>query len=304
MKEHLTIFSDFDQLPLDVIITSPSHPIGIVQLSHGMCEHKERYLDFMKFLNQHGYVCCIHDHRGHGKSILKEDDLGYFYENGHIGIVEDVHQLTLFMKKRYPNLPIYLFGHSMGSLVVRCYIKKYDQDIDGLFVCGSPSHNQAVDIGIHLTTLLSKIKGDHYRSHLIQKIGFDAFNKKFNTQIPNSWICSDENIVNAYNQNPLCRFIFTNNGFYSLFQLMKETYSKEHWLLHQPTLPIHFIAGSDDPCITNEKEFLKAVQFVRDIGYQNVSSHLFKEMRHEILNEKNNKIVYKHILKTLKFWAS
>lgn len=304
MKEHLIIHSNFDQLPLDVIITSPSHPIGIVQISHGMCEHKERYLDFMNDLNQHGYVCCIHDHRGHGKSILKEEDLGYFYDQGHIGVVEDVHQLTLLMKKRYPNLPLYLFGHSMGSLIVRCLIKKYDKDIDGLIICGSPSYNQGASIGIHLTNFLSKIKGNHYRPQIIQKIGFDALNKKFNTQLPNSWICSDEKIVNAYNQNPLCHFTFTNNGFFSLFQLMKETYSKENWALQQPSLPIHFIAGNEDPCIINEKEFLNAVQFLRDVGYQNVSSQLFNHMRHEILNEKNKKIVYKHILETLKFWAS
>jgi len=296
------IHSDFDQLPLDVIVTSPSHPIGIVQFSHGMCEHKERYLDFMNFLNQQGYVCCIHDHRGHGKSVLNENDLGYFYENGHIGIVEDLHQLTLLMKDRYPNLPLYLFGHSMGSLVVRCYLKKYDQDIDGLFVCGSPSYNPAASMGIHLTNFLSKMKGHHHRPKIIQKIGFDAFNKNFHTDVPNSWICSDEKIVEAYNQNPLCCFIFTNNGFYSLFQLMKETYDKEHWTLQNPQLPIHFIAGKQDPCITNEKEFNKAVQLLKDVGYQNVTAHLFDGMRHEILNEKKKQIVYKHILKTLKFW--
>lgn len=300
MKEHFKIHSQFDQLPIDVIITSPSHPIGIVQISHGMCEHKERYLDFMYFLNQHGYVCCIHDHRGHGKSIHNDNDLGYFYKDGHIGIVEDLHQLTQLMKERYPHLPIYLFGHSMGSLVVRCYIKKYDNDINGLFVCGSPSYNKSSNLGIHLTSFLSKIKNDHYRPQIIQKLGFDAFNKKFNKAIDNSWICSDSQIVDDYNNDPLCHFTFTNNGFYSLFQLMKETYSKENWHLNQPTLPIHFIAGRLDPCITNEQEFDKAVQHLKDIGYTNVTSQLFDNMRHEILNEKNKYHVYQHILKILR----
>ena len=105
MKEHLTIKSHFDQLPLDVIVMSPSHPHGIIQFSHGMCEHKERYFDFMEYLCQQGYVCIIHDHRGHGKSIYQQNDLGYFYDNGHIGIVEDVHQLTCWIKAQYPELP-------------------------------------------------------------------------------------------------------------------------------------------------------------------------------------------------------
>ena len=301
MKEHLKIHSDFDQLPLDVIITSPSHPIGIVQISHGMCEHKERYLDFMHFLNQNGYVCCIHDHRGHGQSLYSQNDLGYFYKDGHIGIVEDLHQITKIMKKRYPYLPLYLFGHSMGSLVVRCYIKKYYQDIDGLFVCGSPSYNKNISLGIHLTSLLSRIKGEHYRPQIIQKIGFDAFNKNFDKTIPNSWICSDKKVVEAYNKNPLCHFTFTNNGFYSMFQLMKETYSDDHWQLHHPTIPIHFIAGRLDPCIINEKEFNKAVQHLKDIGYSKISAQLFDGMRHEILNEKNKHLVYQSILKKLRF---
>lgn len=302
MKEHLTVYSKFDQLPLDVLIFSPSHPIGIIQFSHGMCEHKERYIDFISFLNQQGYVCCIHDHRGHGKSIYNKDDLGYFYQQGHIGIVEDVHQLTLMMKQRYPKLPLYLFGHSMGSLVVRCYIKKYDQDIDGLIICGSPSYNKASKLGIQLTRFLSHMKGDHYRSRFLQKIGFEHFNKNFDKNTPNSWICSDPDIVKTYNQNPLCHFQFTNNGFEALFLLMQETYSDECWLVKQPELPIHFIAGENDPCITNKKAFKDAVEHLKKQGYQNVSYRLFHHMQHEILNERKKQVVYQHVLKTLKSW--
>lgn len=302
MIEHFSIPSAFDQLPLDVLIVSPSHPKGIVQFSHGMCEHKERYFDFIHFLNNHGYVCCIHDHRGHGKSIYKQDDLGYFYENGDIGIVEDLHQLTLFMKKRYPKLPLYLLGHSMGSLVVRCYIKKYDNDIDGLFVIGSPSYNPVAPLGIRLTSLYSKVKNDHYRPKLIQKVGFEAFNKNFDHKVENSWICSDKDVVKKYNQNPLCHFSFTANGFASLFKLMNETYSKQNWQLKNSQLPIMFLAGENDPCITNEKKFNEAVHLLKEVGYNHVSSKLFKNMQHEILNEKNNEIVYHTILKALQFW--
>lgn len=302
MKEHLTCLSAFDGLPLDVIIMAPSHPIGIVQISHGMCEHKERYIPFMQFLNKHGYACIIHDHRGHGKSVRHMDDLGYFYENGHIGIVEDVHQLSTFIKLRYPHLPFYLFGHSMGSLVVRCYLKKYDDDIDGLFVCGSPSYNPFAPFGIYLTSKIGKKKGHHYRSSFIQKIGFESFNRQFDKSTPNSWICSDKNVVKNYNQNPLCNFIFTTNGFHSLFLLMKETYDLENWQMKNKNLPIHFIAGQNDPCIQNEKKFYKSVHFLKKCGYTQVTSHLFKDMRHEILNEINKEEVYEHILKTLKSW--
>lgn len=302
MKEHFVCHSEFDQLPLDVLVISPSHPIGIVQIAHGMCEHKERYIDFMKFLNEQGYVCVIHDHRGHGKSIRNKNDLGYFYQDGHIGIVEDVHQISILIKQRYPQLPLYLFGHSMGSLVVRCYLKKYDHEINGLFVCGSPSLNPAASLGIHFSSIIGKIKGEHHRSQLIQKISFEAFNKNFDKATPNSWICSDKDVVSKYNQDPLCRFVFTTNGFQALFHLMNETYSSKDWQLKNKDLPIHFIAGRDDPCIVNEKKFNEAVDFLKKCGYHNVSSYLFKGMRHEILNEAKHKIVYQHIAKILKFW--
>lgn len=301
MKEHLTIYSTFDNLPLDVLIIGPSHPKGIIQIAHGMCEHKERYLDFISYLNKQGYVCCIHDHRGHGKSVLHKDDLGYFYKDGHIAIVEDLHQLTMVMKKRYPLLPVYLIGHSMGSLVVRCFMKRYDYEIDGLFVCGSPSKNPILSLGIGLTSLIQKHKGEKHRSLLIQRIGFDAFNKNFGT-VPNSWICSHPKVVEDYNNDPLCTFIFTTNGFLSLFYLMKETYDPNNWKLSHTNIPIHFIAGENDPCITNTKKFNEAVHFMKDVGYQQTTSKLFKDMRHEILNEKHKKKVYQHIIETIKSW--
>ena len=301
MKEHLTIPSHYDQLPLDVIVLSPSHPKGIVQLSHGMCEHKERYIPFMEYLNQQGYVCCIHDHRGHGKSIRSQDDLGYLYDHGDKGLVEDLHQITLLMKERYPRLPLYLFGHSMGSLVVRCYLKTYDQDIDGLFVCGSPSENKGVNMTLALSKFITSRKGDHHRSSLLQKMSFQSYNKNFE-ETPNSWLSSDPDIVKQYNEDPLCGYIFTTNGFTSLFLLLKETYSKEQWSLKNKDLPIHFIAGENDPCIINPSSFNHAVQFLKDVGYRNVTSHLFQHMRHEILNEKKKETVYQHMTNVLTSW--
>lgn len=116
-----------------------------------MVEHQIYYYELMEMLCNKGYVCVINDHRGHGKSIKDEKDMGYFYEEKAEYIVEDMHQITLFVKDKYPNVPVYLFWHSMGSLIVRKYIKKYDKDIDKLIVCGSPSINPMSKPG-HLIT--------------------------------------------------------------------------------------------------------------------------------------------------------
>ena len=238
------------------------------------------------------------------KSIKDKNNLGDFYDNGHLAIVEDLHQITLMIKQQYPYLPLYLLGHSMGSLVVRCFCQKYDQDIDGLIVCGSPSDNPLAPIGIKIARIYSKVKDDHYRPQLIQNLSFQAFNKRFHTDIPNSWICSDENIVDSYNKNPLCYFTFTANGFESLFNLVINTYHNENWTMSNPSLPILFIAGKDDPCITNEVKFNKAVSNIKSKGYMCVDSYLFENMRHEILNEKQNQLVYQYILDNLNAWQT
>lgn len=79
MIEKLKINSIHDGLPLDILIATCNNPKAIVQIVHGMCEYKERYLDFINFLNKNGYIVIIHDLRGHGKSILTKDDLGYLH---------------------------------------------------------------------------------------------------------------------------------------------------------------------------------------------------------------------------------
>ena len=110
-----------DGLVLDVLALVPESPKAIVQLAHGMCEHKERYLPFMEFLAGLGFLCVINDHRGHGKSVRGMEDLGYFYANGGPSLVKDLHQITCMIRKQYPDLPFFFFGHSMGSLAARVY---------------------------------------------------------------------------------------------------------------------------------------------------------------------------------------
>lgn len=296
LMERLNINSNYDGLPLDVIISTCVNPIGIIQIAHGMCEHKERYLDFINYLNQKGYIVIIHDHRGHGKSVLNKNDLGYFYDDSADAIVEDVYLLTKYIKNRFINLPLYLLGHSMGSLIVRNYIQKYDHEIDGLIVCGSPSYNKFTKIGKVVCKFFMIIKDDHYCSQLMQKMSFGSFNKEF--EKPNQWICSDSKVVDKYNQDPLCTFTFTINGFYNLLTLMQRTYQPIVNSVNSK-LPILFISGREDPCLLNEKAFKQAVKHLENSGYQNIDAILFDEMRHEILNELNKQKVYNKIIEFL-----
>ena len=123
------ITSKQDGLKLEIAIMECKNPKGIVQFSHGMAEHKERYFDFMQYLNERGYICVIHDHRGHGGSVKSKNDYGYFYTENADYIVDDLFQVTEYVCDMYPGLEVTLFSHSMGTLVARCYLKKYDEYI-------------------------------------------------------------------------------------------------------------------------------------------------------------------------------
>ncbi len=119
-----TIASAYDQTQLALLSVEPEGEIkGIIQMVHGMAEHKERYLETMEYFADHGFVCVMHDHRGHGDSAASKEDYGYFNDCSGDAVVDDVALITDMLKARYPGLPLVLFGHSMGSLIVRAYMK-------------------------------------------------------------------------------------------------------------------------------------------------------------------------------------
>ena len=123
---------------------------GIIQIVHGMSEYKERYLPFMEYMAERKYVSVIHDHRGHGKSVRSKEDLGYMYGGGADAMLQDIHTVNCLIKDHFPELPLILFGHSMGSLAVRAYAAHHDDCMDMLIVCGSPSYNALRPVGVAL----------------------------------------------------------------------------------------------------------------------------------------------------------
>lgn len=294
--EKIKINSKVDNLEIECLLVVPDEEIkGIIQIAHGMNEHKERYLDFMGFLAQKGYVCIINDHRGHGNSIKEKDDIGYFYDNNAEYVVEDLKQITEYITKKFKDKKIILFGHSMGSMIVRKYIEKYDDKIDGLIVCGSPSENKLAKLGLILIKVLEKIKGERYRSKFIRNLMFNGYDKENETK--NSWICYNEEIVKKYKEDPLCQYEYTLNGMENIIKLMIDIYNPKLYKKKNLNLPIYFIAGKDDPVIASEEKWNAAQDFLINIGYQNIQNKLYENMRHEILNEKENQKVYEDILK-------
>lgn len=301
--EKFTIKSPVDSLPLSCLLTEPmarTHPKAIFQLSHGMCEHKERYIPFMEFLSDNGYICIINDHRGHGASVKTADDLGFLGKDGHLALVEDTKAVTDYVKARYPGAKLHMLGHSMGSMVVRSFAKRYDDCIDTLFVSGSPSDNPMKGIGKFLAAAFGTFRGWHYRPDLLQKMSFGTYNKPFaNEKYKCAWVCSDEEVLKEYHSDPLCQYVFTADGFYNMTALMQDCYNAKGWAMKNPELPVHFLSGAQDPCRTNDNALCKAVDLMKNVGYTNTDLTTYPGMRHEILNETDKLQVWNHVLHSI-----
>ena len=290
-------------LQLQAAVIAPENPKAVVVFVHGMAEHKERYYPFMTYLSEQGFACVIYDQRGHGATAVNPDDLGYFGKDGVKKLVEDTRTVIHWARKQYAGLKLFLLGHSMGSMVVRCYTKKYDREIDGLVVCGSPSNNPVAGLGILVTHVFQLFKGERHRSKTVALMMFGPHVKKFKDEgIHNAWLSTNKVNVQEYNDDPLCGFKFTLNGYRVVMQLIRETYSSKGWAVRNPEMPVHFLAGSEDPCIITRKDFDKAVDFFRDRGYKKVSAKVYTGMRHEVLNELGKESVWEDVGDVFKSW--
>lgn len=302
-----THISGSDGLPISVLRIEPhdSQDIrGIVQIVHGKNEHKFRYATFMRALASHGYLTIANDHRGHGESVLSPDDRGYLYKNGARSLVEDMREITLEVREYAAkkcgrnDLPVTMLGHSMGSLAARCYIRKYDADIDKLCIIGSPSRSKMVRQGLVMLKMLEVIEGKRARSRLAKLLIMGvSYEFKFRKEgLHNSWTNSDVEAVIEKNNDPLCSFNFTLSGYEDMLKLSRFAY-KGGFEPKNPDMPICFLSGADDPCALSRKKFADSIRRLKKAGYTDVRGKLYKGMRHDILHEREKKRVYADILR-------
>ena len=281
--KNITIISEFDKLPLQAVVYAPDgEKKGVLQILHGMCEYKERYAEFMRYFAEKGFVVFCHDQRGHGDSVLDEADRGYFYDLTSQAIVLDAAQVTRFLKNEYPNLPITLFGHSMGSMVARCYLQNHDDLIDKAIICGAPCKNPLAGAAIALEKTIRLFCGARHKSKLLAYLSTGRGSEQFKRAGKGSWLSRNEENVREFHSNPKGNYKFCCNGFENLFRLMKRSFSKKDYEVKNPTLPIHFVSGSDDAVLGSEKNFDEVCGFLREVGYKRVTGKLYEGLRHEI----------------------
>ncbi len=295
-KQTITLQSLHDDLLLYGDIYIPETPKIIVQIIHGMAEHKGRYEQFATLLANYGCVVVICDNRGHGQSINENIPLGYFAkENGWLVNLVDVHNFSMMIREKYPSLPFYLIGHSMGALIAHSYLKRYESELSGLIISGIPAFNPAVDSGKLLTSLLSKGSGEKKTSKLLVKLM--DFNKAIaKPRTPFDWISYNTVNVDNYVADPLCGFPFTNRGYHDMLEGMLDVYKVKDWRILKKQLPILFVVGQDDPCADVATGFKNALNNLSNVGYEKIEANIYENMRHEIFNEKEKKVVFKDIL--------
>ena len=272
---------------------------GVVQIAHGMVEFVGRYDRFARVLAEHGFYVTGNDHLGHGKSVTGESELGYFAkQNGNLCVIADMHHLREKTVRTYPDVPYFLFGHSMGSFQVRKYIEMHGEGLAGAVIMGTGYQpKQTLNAGILLTNILAKTKGDHHRSNLVNNMALGSYNKSFEpARTPADWLTRDEAIVDAYVAEPLCQFIFTVNGYNNLFRGMRYAQEPQNLAKIPKDLPVLVVSGAKDPVGNFGKGPEQVAQSYRETGIRDVTCKLYPEDRHELLNELDKETVDGDIL--------
>ncbi|MDO5785237.1 MAG: alpha/beta hydrolase [Eubacteriales bacterium] len=274
---------------------------GIVQISHGMCEYFTRYTSFAKYLCSLGFIVCGNDHLGHGSSIPPSGALGFFGQHdGWSTLVDDVATLTDKMKCQWPELPYFLLGHSMGSMVARLYLTRYGDKIDGCVLSGSPAPTAMAGFGIQLANSVIRSHGPMYRSSVLNNMVFGRFTARIpDCRTPFDWLTRDHSVVSLYQSDSKCNFIFTASGFRDLFYLEQKC-NRMNTIRQTPSaLPLLFLSGDADPAGNYGIGVKKIAGGYRAAGCRDIDVIFYKGSRHEILNEINKEAVYGDISRWL-----
>ncbi len=274
-------------------------PRGVVQLVHGISEHMGRYDDFARFLTGHGFAVCGHDHLGHGRTARGPEEYGFLGErDGWEHLTQDVRALRVRMGEVFDGVPYFLLGHSMGSFVARTYLIRWPGTVDGCILSGTGQEKAPlVAFGKVVSSLLCALRGPNTRSALVTSLSLGAYNRQFRpNRTPNDWISRDEAVVDAYNADPLCRFVPTVGMFRDMMGGLQFIGSPANVKRMDPNTPILFFSGDRDPVGSNGAGVRRVAELFREAGVKDLTLTLYPEGRHEMLNELNRQAVYQDVL--------
>lgn len=268
------------------IYVPAAQPRGIVQLVHGFGEHSRRYFHMILKLMDAGFIVAADDHVGHGKTAMMNNTWGDWGDAGFRTMMEDEHTLTTVVKEKYPNLPYFMFGHSMGSFIARDYAAKYGTELAGLIICGTAGKFQgAAEVLPLLEAAIAAGKGKEsdpqYAGQLMGWMGERCGEVK----LGNEWICADPYVQLDHAQDPFDAFTkaTTNQAMRDFVQMML-CIEGTQWAEKVPVqLPVYNIAGDQDPVGNYGEGVYLVSNWLYSTGHR-VQTKLYAGYRHEIHN--------------------
>lgn len=288
-----------DQLQIVANRWEPDVPArAAVQIAHGMAEHIDRYDAFAKSLVQQGFVVYGNDHRGHGRTAGEEDRGWFAEENGFEQVVQDLHRLTQIIHREQPGLPLFLFGHSMGSFLARRIIQLHGDEYQGVILCGTGGDPGWVGkLGLGLASREVRKKGSRTPSPMMAKLVTGGFNRKLRPRRTEAdWLSRDEEEVDQYLADPLCGGVLTAGFYRDLLAGLILIHRKENMELTPKSLPILLIAGEDDPVGDFGKGVRRVAEGYRRAGIKDLTCKLYPGARHELLKELNREEVVQDLI--------
>lgn len=272
-----------------------ARPVAVIQLVHGMAEHIRRYDAFARELAACGCVVAGHDHLGHGRSIADAADPASSWGvlvpgAGADHLVSDVQAVRTWLDERFPDVPHAMFGHSMGSFVLRTFLAKHGRGLAGAVVCGTGwQPPAALAFGRLMTSAIGSVRGWSTRSRFVDGLAVGAYARAFAREegADLAWLTRDRAAQEAYRADPASGFVFSVSAYHELFRLVGMAQDASLVAGMPADLPVLLISGSDDPVGGMGKAVPRVAALMRSCGVRDVEEKLYPGARHELVNETN-----------------
>jgi alpha-beta hydrolase superfamily lysophospholipase len=274
-------------------------PRAVAQIAHGMAEHSGRYARLAERLTAAGYVVYANDHRGHGRTAPDREHLGYFAErDGFTRAVDDLRALSAKIREEQSGLPLFVLGHSMGSMLVRQYMFEGAERLAGVVLSGfSGRTSELARLGKLLGSLERLRVGPRKVSKILQLAAVGAYNFGFKPRRTSfDWLSRDADEVDKYIADPLCGFDLTVQGWLDVYSGILEIEREDKIAQLPKTLPLYLFAGSRDPVGGETRGGRWLSQALQRAGMQDVTVRYYPDARHEMLNEQNRDEVARELL--------
>ena len=239
-------------------------PRAIVQIAHGVGEHAGRYGALVEALAADGYTVYADDHRGHGRTGMKQHDsdvskLGRLGQGGVMGAVRAVSQLTALIRSENPDLPLVLLGHSWGSFMAQMLLNREPEAYDALVLSG---------------TVYRQLGWGNLGDLNARWNGPDATGME--------WLASDPEVAAAFLADPLTtpapmRELFGLHGQLRMMGKPKKNLGRD--------IPTLLMVGRDDTVGGPRSVHKLADAYRTRSGFTDVTTFVYPNARHEIFNE-------------------